>query len=53
MVLENGEKVIGIFVVWNVDCVIGMIVGFFISKKYGVEGLLEDIILFDFVGLVG
>lgn len=51
--LERGEKVNGSFKIFNVDRVVGTMVGSEISKRYGAAGLPDDTIAFDFKGSAG
>ena len=51
--LEKGEKVIANLPIRNVHRVVGTILGSHVSKRYGVKGLPEDTIRFNFKGSAG
>ena len=51
--IKKGQKVHSRLPIRNVNRVVGTIVGYEISKLYGLEGLPEDTITLDFVGSAG
>lgn len=51
--LENGSKVEGTFPIYNINRVVGTILGSEVTRTYGAKGLPEDTIDFKFVGSAG
>ncbi len=51
--LENGTNVTGTFPIYNINRVVGTILGSEVTRKYGAKGLPEDTINFHFVGSAG
>jgi glutamate synthase (ferredoxin) len=51
--LENGTPVTGTFPIYNINRVVGTILGSEVTRKYGAQGLPADTIKFHFTGSAG
>ncbi|MCU6709187.1 glutamate synthase large subunit [Paenibacillus sp. J5C_2022] len=51
--LERGESVRGTFPILNTNRVVGTILGYEVTSRYGAKGLPEDTIWYHFVGTAG